>query len=111
MDLKTRIYYAVCDAAGNLGGDVRQYNIRGASMHLMNRYLGCKNSALVMPQTYTTIVQCKKTLAKFRKTLAEKPHLLSDICTANELLFTLEKHYLQNGRRPLSPFTTSLRLR
>lgn len=111
MELKARIFYAVCDAAGTLGGDTRKYTIKGAAMYFMNRYLGCNNHSLVTPHTYPLGGICQSELQKFRNKLTNNPYLISDLCTANELLFTLEKHYIQNGRRPLAPFTPSLRLR
>jgi hypothetical protein len=111
MELKTRIFYAVCDAAGNLGGDTRKYSIKGAAMFFMERYLGCEGFALVTPNTYINGRICKIALTRFRKKLAHNPHLISDLCTANELLFTLEKHYIQNGKRPLAAFIPRLGLR
>jgi len=69
MDLKTRIYYAVCDAAGTLGGDTRKYTIKGAAMYFMNRYLGCNNHSLVTPHTYLLGGICQSELQKFRNKL------------------------------------------
>ena len=105
MDIKTRIFYATCDALGEIGGHHGQTFHRSAAMFFMNRYLGANAHGLVTPHTFDNATACIVALTRVRERFAKKPYMVSDLCTANPLLFALEKHYLQNGRKPLAGFT------
>lgn len=108
MNLKTRIFYATCDALGEIGGHYGQHFNRSAALFFMNRYLGANGASLVTPQTFDEASSCMVALTRVRERFAKKPYMVSDLCTANALLFALEKHYIQNGRQPLSGFTPAL---
>lgn len=105
MDLKSRIFYATCDALGEIGGQHGQQFHRSAAIFFMNRYLGAKGHSLITPHTFESSASCSKSLAWIRKRFANNPYMVSDLCTANQLLFALEMHYIQNGRKPLAGFT------
>lgn len=104
MDIKARIFYATCDALGEIGGHHGQTFHRSAAIFFINRYLGANAYGLVTPHTFDNATACIIALTRVRERFAKKPYMVSDLCTANPLLFALEKHYIQNGRRPLAGF-------